>query len=221
MLSRPMLIYVLCGGALLGCGSGPKKAVSSEGFSKAEGGARFYPVGPVSAQAEPEALPSRIPGSNIEPIGRLIDPAARLEALTSGGLAAKRAPEVATAALASELGQKLAAVLGPKLPASSQYETSLESGEFATVRVRLEPDLCYAIAAVTEGLEGLRIHLLAGAPWPPTVIAQSSLLLGAGSLVGLDGCLRSPDVRGLSVYVVLEGTGSSGRVRMGLFELRN
>ncbi|MDX2055340.1 MAG: hypothetical protein SFV15_23255 [Polyangiaceae bacterium] len=221
-MSNPLRFSLLLGGCLLGgCGASGKTQISQGSFSEGARGLRAYPVGSVPTSEPPTAPPSRIPGSTVEPIGPLIDGPERLEALTLGGLSAKAAVEIPTKHLSSELGLKLAAVFGPEGAALRLFEASLGPSELAVASVRLEMDRCYGIAAAEEGLEGLRVHVLAGPPWPPTVIAQSSLLLGAGSVAGTGGCLRSLDVRGFSVYLVLEGSGGSGKALVGLFEAHN
>jgi len=221
MLPRALLMGMLLGSAAIGCGNGAKTPVSAGEFREAGRGVHAYPSASLQGSEVEVTAPSKILGSNIEPIGRLLDPGERLESLTLKALAAKSAEEVPGGSVQSELGKKLAAVFGPDAGVLRVFQTSLEPNELATAVVRMEPDRCYGIAAVEEGEEGLRVHVVAGPPWPPTVIAQSSLLIGAGSIEGQDGCLRSPDSMGFSAYLVVEGIRGKRTIMVGLFEAHN
>ncbi len=221
MLLRALLMGTLLGVAALGCGSGSKSPVSAGEFREASRVAHAYPTTPLVRSEAEVAAPSKIRGTNIEPIGRLLDPGERLERLTLDALAAKSAEEVPGGSLASALGQKLGAVFGQDVGVLRVFQTSLEPNELATALVRMEPDHCYGVAAAEDGSEGFRVHVVAGPPWPPTVIAQSSLLIGAGSVEGMLGCLRSPDSRGFSAYLVIEGISGKRNIMVGLFESRN
>lgn len=221
MLPRALLMGMLLGVAASGCGSGSKTVVSAGEFREASRGVHAYPSPQLKESEVEGAAPSEIPGSSIEPIGRLLDPGERLESLTLKALAAKSAEEVPAGSVPSELGKKLAAVFGPDAGVVRVFQTSLEPNELATAVVRMEPDHCYGIAAAEEGEEGLRVHVVAGPPWPPTVIAQSSLLIGAGSIEGEAGCLRSPDSMGFSAYLVVEGIRGKRAIMVGLFEAHN
>ncbi|GEM_PF-1052144 len=221
MLSRALLMGMLLGVSGFGCGSGSKTPVSAGEFREADRGARAYPSSSLNGSEVESTAPSKILGSSIEPIGRLLDPGERLESLTLKALAAKSAEEVPGGSLQSQLGKKLAAVFGQDAAVLRVFQTSLGPNELATAVVRMEPDHCYGIAAAEEGEEGLRVHVVAGPPWPPTVIAQSSLLIGAGSIEGEAGCLRSPDSTGFSAYLVIEGIRGKRTIMVGLFEAHN
>lgn len=221
MPGRSLLAAVLCATGLFACGSSKKSGNLPVGFSQGQRGERAYPAERGADGAPKAPPPSRVVGSSIEPIGALLDAAPRLEEVTLQGLAAKGMSEVSEVGVLSGLGQTLRTVFGEGARAIKLFEAPLRPTEFALASVRLEPERCYGVAAAAKGLEGLRVHLVSGPPWPPTVIAQSSLLLGAGSLTGANGCLRSPDAAGVSVYIVVEATGGEGKVALGLYELRN